>query len=228
MFQKVKPHMFQSAMDTLIVICQRQTFDHFPLKTLRRLIKRREELNLISYFQSAQEETDLAGFLRPFWSTLLTIYNQGVEDEDFSDLIALCDVTTVSSKLSSRQATDLMTLVVESMIHDEKVKMPKTLQRNLKSVILRFGPEFDALRTKYKKKHDKTVAALIEQCQIQPHEIGDLDVERKRKRRRRASSTKSNEDVKDVKDEEINGFSVSFSINFLSFLYSLFSAQGTN
>jgi uncharacterized membrane protein YhiD involved in acid resistance len=202
LLNKVKPSVFPTAMDTLIVICQRQSLDGLPIKTIRRLIKRREELDFDKYFQKIQMETDLAGFLKPFWATLLTIYNQGVEDEDLSDLIATFDVTTISSQLSSRQATDLMTLIIENIIQNDSIKFPRTLQRNLKAVILRFGPEFDLIRSKYKKNNENVIDLLIEQCQIQPHEIGDLDLEKRRKRRRRTSSTKSLEDVRDENENK--------------------------
>uniref|UniRef100_A0A914Y6U5 HEAT repeat-containing protein 1 n=1 Tax=Panagrolaimus superbus TaxID=310955 RepID=A0A914Y6U5_9BILA len=202
LLNKVKSSIFSTAMDTFIVICQRQSLDNLPIKTIRKLVKRREELDLDNYFQKIQSEADLAGFLKPFWATLLNIYNHGVEDEDFSDLMAVFDVTTEANQLSSRQASDLMNLVVQNLVENENIKIPKTLQRNLKAVILRFGPEFDVIRSKYKKKNESELCLLIEQCQIQPHEIGDLDLERKRKRRRRTSSTKSAEDAKDENENK--------------------------
>uniref|UniRef100_A0AC34F5W6 Uncharacterized protein n=1 Tax=Panagrolaimus sp. ES5 TaxID=591445 RepID=A0AC34F5W6_9BILA len=135
--KKVKLSIFL----TLIVIYQRQPCH--PIKSVRKLIKRREELNLPDYFQKIQIEADLAGFLKLFWATLLNIFNQEVEDEDFSELMAIFDVTTVANQLSPRHAYDFMALVIENLVQNKNIKIPKTLQRILKAVILRFGPKFD-------------------------------------------------------------------------------------
>uniref|UniRef100_A0AC34FW42 Uncharacterized protein n=1 Tax=Panagrolaimus sp. ES5 TaxID=591445 RepID=A0AC34FW42_9BILA len=52
---KIKSSIFFTAMDTIIVICQRQSLDTLQIKSIRKLIKRREELDLGDSFQSSKQ-----------------------------------------------------------------------------------------------------------------------------------------------------------------------------
>uniref|UniRef100_A0AC34G5E8 Uncharacterized protein n=1 Tax=Panagrolaimus sp. ES5 TaxID=591445 RepID=A0AC34G5E8_9BILA len=115
----VKSSIFSTAMDTLIVVCHRQTLDNLPIRIFRKLIKRQDELDLDNYFQKIQVETDLAGFLTPLWATLLNIYNQGMVLFRLVLMLlggiqhmAIFDVFTVANQLSPRRASDLMTLLI--------------------------------------------------------------------------------------------------------------------
>jgi len=191
LLNKINHRFFEPVMNTLIVVCQRQQLESLPEKSICRLVLKGDELGLLDYLESTMLKADLIGFLKPLWKTIFNVLAKGMYSENLEDFYAVLNTTTTASSLTGSQASVLINLVIEMIAKKELVKLPKVMQRNLKAVILRFASEFDVIHAKYLKSDEETIEILIDQCQLQPHEIGAIVIDVGKKRRRRQSSTRS-------------------------------------
>lgn len=170
-----------------------------PEKTIARMIINKEELGLHDYLEKTMMKVDMTFFLKGLWNNLFSILSSGIYPDNVEDFYSILELTTTPSLLTKVQAFGLFDIVLKLMKEGSLIKIPKGLQKNLRLAILRFADQFDIVQSKYVKTDTSSIESLIEQCQIQPHEIGEIVVDMQRKRRRRTSSTKSQT------NNEVNG-----------------------
>ncbi|TKR89200.1 hypothetical protein L596_013339 [Steinernema carpocapsae] len=189
-FMKLKPEWLESSICAVIVICQRQNVKEFSHKSIVKIMRKDQIDELCSCLREVSVYADLTKFLAPLWKTLFEIaFESETDSDEQKQAYNFIDMCSQPTDLTKKQAGKYFAVFMQHFANLGDAKLPKSLRKNARALMLRFTEEFNVVRAEWLVRDAKLVAKLLEQCRVTEDEVGQIEVnESARKRRRRLSS----------------------------------------
>ncbi|KAK0413012.1 hypothetical protein QR680_006539 [Steinernema hermaphroditum] len=182
---KLRSEWMESSLCAVIILCQRQSIKEFSRKSLLKIIRKEQYQEVCKCLKEIAAKADLTKFLAPLWKTLFDIIIESEQDaEERKQCYAFIEMMSEPTAISNRQAAKFFSIFVQHFADLGDVKLPKSVRKNTRALVLRFTEEFNVVRAEWLVRDPKLVPSLLDQCKVTEDEIGAIDVNRKRRRRR--------------------------------------------
>ncbi|CAJ0576510.1 unnamed protein product, partial [Mesorhabditis spiculigera] len=161
---KVRPGSTVPSLSTVVVLCQQQGVSNFSAKALLKLLRRESELGFFTALQQILVHTDFLRFLIPFWKTLFTIVDSGVEED-----VALADAAILSSVdliVNGAQMSALLDIIIERI--SDGYEVPRKLAKSLYSLCARYPVDLDLVRKEWEARNSVAFLTLTEASGLEP------------------------------------------------------------
>ncbi|CEF69366.1 Armadillo-like helical domain and BP28, C-terminal domain and Armadillo-type fold domain and U3 small nucleolar RNA-associated protein 10 family-containing protein [Strongyloides ratti] len=198
---KMKPSIFPLAIQTVVVLCQRQNVTSFPCKTWRKIIVKHEELNISSVLLDISKDTDISKFLLAVYKTMFEMLKEKeISSESMDNFFIVFKLFTDTEFLTIVDAVSLFELMFEHYGNCKSANepiygfdlMPKSFQIHMRGVILRFVDAFDIRRAEWIHKDMDVITKIMHDCKIEDQELGDITGNLKAQKTKKRLSTSNN------------------------------------
>uniref|UniRef100_A0AC35U1Z8 HEAT repeat-containing protein 1 n=1 Tax=Rhabditophanes sp. KR3021 TaxID=114890 RepID=A0AC35U1Z8_9BILA len=197
---KMKPEWFNMAMQTLIVLCQRQNVDLFPAKAFLKLLRKMSDLEGEDCLVEISKQTELHKFLVVAYKSMFDLMkNNKLNDADvdmfFNTFKMFLNTDFVTQDDAMTFFEKMFDLYGDAKIDENKevygfVNMPQSFRTFIRGFILRFIEAFDAKRAEWILKDVEIISKIMNDCRIESHEVQEITMDiGKAKKRKRLSST---------------------------------------
>ncbi|KAI1723763.1 u3 small nucleolar RNA-associated protein 10 domain-containing protein [Ditylenchus destructor] len=161
------------ALDTVILICQTQKVSELPRKAILKLVRKREELNLVPKLHKLMMDYDVTAFMVNFWDTLLDALFKESDKEQLSGIMEVLTQTLNLEGMVEEQAVGLFNSLLSYMESDPERSepLPQVLSQHIRAIVIRFSTAFDIVRAKWSVRDQSIVDRFLKECHIEAYEL---------------------------------------------------------
>uniref|UniRef100_A0A0N5BZH6 HEAT repeat-containing protein 1 n=1 Tax=Strongyloides papillosus TaxID=174720 RepID=A0A0N5BZH6_STREA len=204
---KMKSNVFPLAIQTLVVLCQRQHVTLLPFKAWRKIILKNEELGISDVLMDISKDTDISKFLVVVYRTMFGMLKEkNVQPEDMDNFFVVFKLFTDPEFLTLNDAVSFFELMFDHYGNCKKANEPiygfdtmsKSFQIHMRGIILRFVDAFDARRAEWIRRDMDVITKIMHDCKIEDQELGEITTNSKEQKNKRKLINSTNNNMSSI------------------------------